>query len=913
MADFCKVLAWFGVALAGTLGLAAEAQDGASERDYLVDIDINYGFAYRDGSLVPIAVKFSNPRNSLQGWVEVRTYDVNGLQGPVYRRPIDAPKGSKKRFQLYCYLQGAERVEAQIYDGRRAVLPFPIRENTAPITPEDRLALVLDDDGAGLNFLYMAVNAGNDKRGLHRANIASDQLAYLPDYAQSYEGWDVIIMGKTQPENIGPRHRELIEDYVRRGGRLAVCVGANAKAYANTWVEELLGVTIGQAQAMKKRELAEAAFPGAATVRSATRVEHDGDCLVATLTPRLDDVKRLGAGLTVATRRNLGQGAVYAVAVDADSEVLALQDLAPYHELWREICTRTTSPRPLNFDAVGTLAAGLIPQISGIVIHSRASVMTYLALYFLVGIVGNWLFFNWLKRREWAWAMLIVFSLGFTSYAMIFGTTGRARISEIEQLDVVHVPVGGGRSSLTSIVGILTAHTSNYELDLNREYSLAFDAASPLSDFRAGYAPTHAARGTHSFRVVQGERPRIEDFRVGASELRLARIESEVETPGGIEGRLCIDSGGLKGTLRNATGHRLTRAWLLFSGHLFSVDAAGDTIDINIQPTQLQRASAYASFGTRHRNMDYGRYGGVGEDVALGTLTELFPTQLFLDDRASFYAPTSRMNGDSGAPLRTDVGPLLCGWSDGAPSDIVSVDGDVRTALAKTFIVAEVALAYSDSDLSSVLYKRRDVEVWALTAMSGERRGPFDDFGPNTSPQRSLNNEAHVPCGGDIDIAVLLPESVYAARPGDLEIDISGVQGAAMPRGQFGFEPRSQSVPPVEPLTQQAGATQTDQFGATFNQLTLHGWLPLLDIDPQSETLALRVEPGRLRPTAIPQTGISPFRESEPVTGVLQGRLKHVLTDQCHLRDPHTHRVFLSGRVKLPVSSQYVGDALPWQ
>lgn len=913
MANFCGVLAWFGVALASTLGLAAEAQDEPSERDYVVDIDINYGFAYRDGSLVPIDVKFRNPRNSIKGWVEVRTYDVNGLQSPVYRRPIDAPKGSKKRFQLSCYLQGAERVEAQVYDGRRAVLPFPIRENTAPITPEDRLALVLDDDGAGLNFLYMAVNTGNDKRGLHRANIASDQLAYLPDYAQCYEGWDVIIMGKTQPENIGPRHRELIEDYVRRGGRLAVCVGANAKAYANTWVEELLGVTIGQAQTMKKRELAEAAFPGAATVRTATRADHDGDCLVATLTPRLDDVKRLGAGITVATRRNLGQGAVYAVAVDADSDVLALQDLAPYHELWREICTRTRNPRPLNFDAVSTLAAGLVPQVSGIVIHSRASVMTYLALYFLVGIVGNWLFFNWLKRREWAWAMLIVFSLGFTSYAMVFGTTGRARISEMEQLAVVHVPVGGGRSSLTSIVGILTAHTSNYALDLNREFSLAFEAASPVGDFRAGYTPTQSARGIPSFRVVQGEQPRIEDFRVGASELRLARIESEVETSGGIEGELRIDSGGLKGTLRNATGHRLTRAWLLFSGHLFSVDAKNDTIDINIQPTQFQQGPTSTRYGTRHRNMDYGRYGGAGEDAALRMLMELFPAQLFLDDSASSYTSISWRRGENGASLRTDVGPLLCGWSDGVPSGMVRVDGDVRPALAKTFIVADVTLTSADSDLSSVLYKWRNVEVWALIAMSGERRGPFDDFGPNTSPQRSLNNEAHVPCGGDIDIAVLLPESVFAARPGDLEIDITGVQGAAMPRGQFGFEPRSQSVPPVDPLTQQAGATQTDQFGATFSQLTLHGWLPLLDIAPQSEALALRVEPGRLRPTAIPQTGVSPFRESEPVTGVLQGKLKHILTDQCHLRGPHSHRIFLSGRVKLPVSSQHVGDALPWQ
>ena len=54
-----------------------------------------------------------------------------------------------------------------------------------------------------------------------------------------------------------------------------------------------------------------------------------------------------------------------------------------------------------------------LPRISGIVIHSKASVMAYLGLYFGVAIVANWLFFAWLKRREWAWVMLVVFAIGF--------------------------------------------------------------------------------------------------------------------------------------------------------------------------------------------------------------------------------------------------------------------------------------------------------------------------------------------------------------------------------------------------------------------------------------------------------------------------------------------------------------------
>ena len=46
-----------------------------------------------------------------------------------------------------------------------------------------------------------------------------------------------------------------------------------------------------------------------------------------------------------------------------------------------------------------------------------------------------------LEQTLFAWAMLIVFSLGFTGYAVAFGTTGLRSKSELDQIQVQPVPV----------------------------------------------------------------------------------------------------------------------------------------------------------------------------------------------------------------------------------------------------------------------------------------------------------------------------------------------------------------------------------------------------------------------------------------------------------------------------------------
>ncbi|MCP4645375.1 MAG: hypothetical protein GY851_33335, partial [bacterium] len=75
---------WFGLAV----GCLCTVDVFAAEGDLTLNIFVNYGAAYRDGTWVPVDVFVKNEQRDISGSVEVRTYSNTGeLQSPVYRVP----------------------------------------------------------------------------------------------------------------------------------------------------------------------------------------------------------------------------------------------------------------------------------------------------------------------------------------------------------------------------------------------------------------------------------------------------------------------------------------------------------------------------------------------------------------------------------------------------------------------------------------------------------------------------------------------------------------------------------------------------------------------------------------------------------------------------------------------------------
>ena len=639
------------------------------DEEIAVDIIVNYGSAYKDGTWVPVDVLVDNKDFDVSGWVEVKTFSGpsgDEEQSPRYRVRAESPRNSRKRFRLYCRLDRTTRVEAMLYRGRRSALDLPAWFQVEPIDSDALLGLILDDEPVDFGFLYnLAPGAGSGRR-FHREGLNTDLLSSLADHGECYEPFDLIVMGDIDPNRVGLRHREVLRDYVRAGGVLVVCTGANGTQYRGTWVEGLLGVEMGQQEVWNELDLAKAAFDD-----EEQEGARDGwECVVTQLVPAAPEVKVRGKDRVVATLRPIGGGCVAGIAVDASSR--ALQGCVGYRNLWRDLFLLRSRPGQLNLAAAAEACSWQWPQIIGMSIASRSSVLIYLCLYVGIGVIANWFVCSIFRRRELAWVLLVVFSAGFTAYAMIFGTEGRAKAGELEQFEVLRIPKDGGRARLHSILGVVSARTQRYSMDLAGDGALVENLPSGVLPWASG--GRGAGLWARPFNFVQDEPERIEDFVVGASELRLIRVDTALPSPGRVEGHLVLDEKGLNGTLFNKTGYAIREPFVVLDGHIYGMKSRGDSWEIALPRGRLDR-DALRPPAPR----PYGYYGpGAPSEGNLDSFRRDFLFTL-LSDQAS------RDSVDGG------LGPLVCGWTTGACIGGVAMDEQVKNGTAQgLLLVADI-------------------------------------------------------------------------------------------------------------------------------------------------------------------------------------------------------------------------------
>ena len=752
----------------GTEALERRMQPGvgpAEKKEIAVDMFVNYGFAYRDGTWVPLDVMVRNPSRDVTGWLEVRTYAMDQLQSPVYRTPIESPRDSTKRFQVGVFLRGATRIEVQLFSGGeesgggRQVLDFAPYLDVTPIENKDLMVLVLDEDATGFGFLNMAAERQEKTRRLHRETLPRSHLPRLASWPQCYDPFDCIVMANTDPEGIGTRQRELLYDYVSAGGTLAVCTGDRAEAYHGTWIEELAGVTIGAEKTVNEPELAAAVFdePNRAGARDFRQIA------VAALEPRQDDVARLGERVVLATRRDIGSGHVYVLAVDPESR--ALQSCEGFVNLWQDILRRRQEQWELNMDSAAEYAANTLPRMSGIVIHSKSSVMLYLLLYFFVAIVGNWLVFNWLKRREWFWVTLVVFAVGFTGYAMVFGTSGRASKSELHKVEVVRLARQGGSGRVYSNIGVLTARTASYTIEMANPYALAQDLTILVEDWRRPGSVVNVNR--NPFYLVQAETPKVTAFRVGASEMRLVQFNSDAPVAAHVEGTVTFNEQGmLEADIRCDSDFEIRHPFVWVDGGRCNLVASQEADGTHYRTNTPWLPMPGASFLDGQRGM--GRYGNEPVKPDRATFRDNYMARLFTQTGSGgVYAQQDiRMN--------TTIGPLFGGWIQKAGLTQVRANRPLDEATNETLLLADVCVA-GDS--------RTVVRLAPL--------GVYTGFAPIEYGQGRYG----LPPGASAQVFVGFPQEILDADTGEVRVTVNDITGQGVAYG-LALDEQSQALMP---------------------------------------------------------------------------------------------------------------------
>lgn len=765
-----------------------EDADGA----VLIDVRVNHGVAYRPEYWTPVDVLVSNTERDVEGYIEVRLRDFsNNLMSPVYRLPATSPKESKKLFRLYCKLEGARRLEAQLHHGNRPVVPLPTTLDLSPIEPTDLLGLVLDETFHDYGFLSSEKVIGRQGQRFHREGLREDQVDRLSDHLSSYQAFDIIVLGNIDPERIAPLHRDLLVQYVESGGTLAVSLGRNAARYTGTWVEPLLGVAIGQNTETTDQDL------GARAFGAGLPTENSG--VATALQPTGEGVVSIGKDFAAGAWRRHGAGTIATFTVDAHTQLL--NSHPEFLKAWHDLIQRGGLTKPLDLRTVAQMASVEMPRIAGVRLFPVSSILLYLFLYFGIGIVGNWLFWNRLKRREMAWVSLVFISFAFTAYAMIFGTQGRARSTELEQLEILEIANGAPRATLHGLTGLLAKGSGRFDAQFTNELTLADDVSHRMSANMAnsgggGFAMASAT----PFQFVQGEPGGITSLTVGASEMRFVRTEAPLTLPGALEADLALEGDYIRGTIANKTGLTLEGAILMYRGGTFNLT--------------LSEGPSTVSLDLREPNRDRPRSLPFQPQNAM-----TLPPDVEASARGNFQAFLSNLCNHIALAPETGHRPRIVGWATGPQRGSLDMG-----AYASPHFGATLVVAWVDIENRNATADRIELVVGTMNPEAGMNMyqmpggyGYYDtmEYTPTTFnfPPLDIEDASHWPsatlqfhAGQQLDFQVAVPPGLTAGDDYELEVVVTTAandpnQQAARPGGGLVFsnpdEPNGGRYAPV--------------------------------------------------------------------------------------------------------------------
>lgn len=655
----------FSIAILFSAALASAQTDKTA---ILLNLDVGYNTAYRNATWVPVDVYVDNTQSDLEGFVEVRVYDMAGnLQSPTYRVPASCPQNSKKRFRLYAWIDDASRVEAALYENDRLAVDTPAYLEPRPIDDEDFLAIVLDEDPMNYQFLYEALRPLEENPRISRHDVGSSELALLPENLACYTAIDFILVGDVDLSRVPPITQRLLLDYVETGGTLVVFTGVNAQRVRGSWLAPHLGVEIEsfttQPEALYRANLFEDPAPSG--------YDESRLCTAATLAKIDPTVTVFGSGATLAARRPLGNGEIVTFATDTASQ--ALQTDPRYIRLWTGIFNAAANRESrLDLDSFDTTFINNLPQVSGVSIRPVEHVLIYLALYIGVGIVLNWLFWSRLKRREFAWLTLVVVSFAFTAYAVVSGTSGLDRRQSNHTISLLRLGPHSTLASEYTILGVLSARATTVNQPVAEKDALVREAGAASSAWAWGGTQNLMTR---PFQFLEGPDPAVRGLRIGANEVRGYSKTRYRRFDGTIDGFVETTAGRPTVYATNNTGLDIESA-VLFAGGQFYPLAPGEL------PNTFQSAANPTMHDAQMQPFENLRSGGYYPGGFYSSSWE---------DSIPYFMVSPLMDGATGVP-NPYLGPFLIGRlaEPVRPSPI-----EIHPQHSSTLVMAELPYAPS--------------------------------------------------------------------------------------------------------------------------------------------------------------------------------------------------------------------------
>jgi hypothetical protein len=464
--------------------LAAQAQQ--PQRAKFVGLRAGFDGHLKEGQWAPVEITIRGGSQSLTGYVEIVTNDGDGVPSRVRSRPVQVLPGRDESVLLYVKFAGASQDEmlvSYVVEGRVAV------ERTFRTFDDagDKLMLPVPLNSQQKLIVAVGPSIGLEEVAFEKQNSQDEQLTVarlentrqLPTRWYGYEGVDLLVLTTSRPEiykefsPAGAQH-EALDTWIRMGGRLLLCVGANAP--------QVIG-----------RETPLAAFaPGEfselETLRSTKALERFSesskpirpDNELRMSAPRLDKLRgkvvESEGSLPLIVRTPHGLGEIVFIAADLDRAPLV--DWSGRKQFVHKLLTgKAVMPAPKddaqasNYLGISDLTAQLrnaLDQFEGVRLVPFSVVAGLVFLYIL--LIGPGDFFlvkRLLRRMELTWitfpVMVLAVSLG--AYLLAYHLKGDQL--RINQVNLVDVDIQSGLVRGTTWLNVFSPRTADYNLTLH--------------------------------------------------------------------------------------------------------------------------------------------------------------------------------------------------------------------------------------------------------------------------------------------------------------------------------------------------------------------------------------------------------------------------------------------------------------
>ena len=485
----------------------------------IVGVDVGFGNHYKVGLWTPVTVRLRGGLQAVAGKVSIETADGDGAPFVVTtpdNQPLQLLPGEEQSIQLFVRFGNVDNAMKVLfqYDGDAVDAVFSSSNDSSKLAYRTALELqpLIVTIGLPASAIDEAAQLTTPKNDDVRPVAAQiDDLGALPIRWYGYDGAQSVIVATAGVKNLSKiasddARFEALEQWVRMGGQLVFCVGANAGDFladSSPWNRFSPGrvdkiVTFRQSNALETY-----CESGKGLATSSGASFH---------APKLIDVHGITeaqeADLPLVVRRQYGLGQVVFFAGDPDE--MPLKQWPDRKLLFAKLLSfniargvsaedDAVSSSAIRYEDMTGQLRSTLDQFEGVRVVPFSVVAGLIILYILlIGPGDFFLLKRVIKRMEWTWITFPLIVAGVSLAAYFLAHCLKGDQLRVNQVDVVDVDAASGFVRGTSWWNIFSPRMEHFTLSVE-----PYGDKNTTIEHRESYAtwlglPGHALGGMRS-------------------------------------------------------------------------------------------------------------------------------------------------------------------------------------------------------------------------------------------------------------------------------------------------------------------------------------------------------------------------------------------------------------------------------